>query len=157
MSLFDSIFHHRQEFTSVLVTIEVRDKHHHYRQHHHHRRRYEIIIPPNEKVIPMANVNVTAGHTVVMALSFLDQNGNPMLTPVAPDAVPVWTDTTSATGTLTESADGLTASEAALAAGTDVVTVSLSVGGKAFTASLGITVTAAPQVLTSVGITSTVS
>ena len=103
----------------------------------------------------MANVIVTVGHTVSFALVFLDQNGNPMLTTPVPDAPPVWTDTTQATGTLT--ASGNTASEVANAAGSDTVNVALSVGGVAFTASIGITVQAAAQVLTSVGITATVA
>ena len=98
------------------------------------------------------NINVSVGHNVSMALVFLDQNGNPMLTPVAPDAPPVWTDTTPATGTLTVGANGLSATELAIAAGTDVVNVALAVGGVQFAASLGITAQAAPQVLTSVQI-----
>jgi hypothetical protein len=105
----------------------------------------------------MANVNVNVGHTVSMTIVFLDQNGNPMLTPVTPDATPTWTDTTPATGTLTPSADGLSATELAVAAGTDTVTVSLAVSGVSFTASQGIVVAAAPQVLTSIAIAATVS
>ncbi len=103
----------------------------------------------------MSNIDVTVGHKVSMTLVFLDQNGNPMLTPVVPDAVPTWSDSTPATGTLSAGADGLSASELAVAAGTDVVNVSLAVGGVAFAASLGITVAEAPQVLTSVSITAT--
>jgi len=103
----------------------------------------------------MANIDVTVGHKVTMNLVFLDQNGNPMLTTVTPDAVPTWTDTTPATGTLTAGADGLSATELAIAAGTDVVNVSVTVGGVAFAASLGITSTAVPQVLTSIQINAT--
>ena len=142
--------HHHQILTWVLLIVEVRTRHHRIKV-------YEIIIPPNERVVAMANVNVTVGHTVSMTLVFLDQNGNPMLTPVVPDAVPAWTDTTPATGTLTASADGLSATEVALAAGTDTVTVSLAVGGVSFSATQGIVVAAAPQVLTSIGILATVA
>ncbi len=138
----------RQELGSVLIVVKVHT-------HRHHYRRYDFIIPPDERISNMSNIDVTVGHKVSMTLVFLDQNGNPMLTPVAPDAVPTWSDTTPATGTLSAGADGLSASELAVAAGTDVVNVSLAVGGVAFAASLGITVAEAPQVLTSVSITAT--
>ena len=105
----------------------------------------------------MSNVNVTVGHTVSFTLVFLDQNGNPMLTTPVPDAPPTWSDTTPATGTLTPAADGLTATEKAIAAGSDTVNVSLMVGGNAFSASIDLTVEAAPQVLTSVQIAATVA
>lgn len=147
---------HPQKFTSVLLIVEVHNKYHRHHRHHCFVR-HLVIIPPNERVIPMADVNVVVGHTVSIKIGFLDQNGNPMLTPVVPDAVPAWTDTTPATGTLTESADGLSASEVAVAAGSDVVNVALAVGGVAFAASQGIVVSAAPQVLTSIGLTATVN
>lgn len=103
----------------------------------------------------MANVTVTVGHTVNFSLVFLDQNGNPMLVTPTPDTPPAWTDTTPATGTLTAAASGLTASELAVAAGTDTVNVALTVGGVAFSASIDLTVQAAPQVLTSIQILAT--
>jgi hypothetical protein len=102
-------------------------------------------------------VTLAVGHTLNMALVFLDQNGNPMLTPVVPDAAPSWTDTTSATETLTVSGSGLTAVGTPVAPGTDTVSVALAVGGVSFTATLDVTVTSAPQVLTSVSIAPTVS
>jgi len=105
----------------------------------------------------MSNVTVSVGHTVSFALAFLDQHGNPMLTTPAPDAPPVWTDTTSATGTLSAAPSGLTAQEIAVAVGTDTVSVALAVGGVAFSASIDLTVQAEPQVLTSVGILATVA
>lgn len=105
----------------------------------------------------MNPVAVNVGHTVSMSIVWLDQNGNPMLTTPVPDAPPAWTDTTPSTGTLTVAPGGMTATELAIAAGTDTVDLSLSVGGEAFSASLGITVSAAAQVLTSVSIAATVS
>src|SRR5690242_19198695 len=137
-----------QELGFVLVVVHVHGS-------HHYNHRYKFLIPPNVMIIPMANIDVTVGHKVTMNLVFLDQNGNPMLTTVTPDAVPTWTDTTPATGTLTAGADGLSATELAIAAGTDVVNVSVTVGGVAFAASLGITSTAVPQVLTSIQINAT--
>ena len=105
----------------------------------------------------MSNVTLTVGHTVDFALVFLDQNGNPMFVTPVPDAAPIWSDITPATGTLTPAASGLTASELAIAAGSDTVSVSLMVGGVSFSASIDVTVTSVPQVLTSVDIAATVS
>ena len=51
---------------------------------------------------------------------------------------------------------GLTAVDTAVAPGTDLVTVSLAVGGVSFSATLGITISPAPQVLTSIAIAPTV-
>lgn len=105
----------------------------------------------------MSNVTLSVGHSVDFSILFLDQNGNPMLTTPVPDAPPVWSDITPATGTLVVSASGLSASEAAIAAGTDTVSVSLAVGGVTFTGSIDVTVEAAPQTLTSIGILATVA
>jgi hypothetical protein len=105
----------------------------------------------------MSAVNLTVGHTASFALVFLDQNDNPMLTTPTPDSPPAWTDTTPATGTLTASASGLTAQEVAVAVGTDEVDVTVIVGGVTFKASVDLNVQAAPQVLTSVGVTTTVA
>lgn len=105
----------------------------------------------------MNPVTVSIGHTVSCSLVFLDQNGNPMHTTPVPDAPPVWSDTTPATGTLTPAPDGLTASEVALAAGSDTISVALTVNGVAFSATVGVTVSPAPQVLTSVEIATTVA
>ena len=116
---------------------------------------YETILHPGKETNMSVTVNV--GHTVSFALVYLDQNGNPMLTAPTPDSPPVWSDTTPATGTLTAAASGLTASELAIAAGTDTVNVTVTVGGKTFTASVDLAVAAAPQVLTTVGISSIVN
>ena len=105
----------------------------------------------------MNPVAVTVGHIVNCSLVFLDQDGNPMVTTPTPDAPPTWSDTTPATGTLTAASNGLTASEAIIAAGSDTISVKLSVGGVAFSASVPVTASAAPQVLTSVAINTTVS
>lgn len=105
----------------------------------------------------MSTVTLTVGHKVDFALVYLDQNGNPMLTTPTPDSPPTWSDTTPATGTLTVSPSGTTASEAAIAVGNDTVSVSLAVGGVSFTALIDLIVGAAPQVLTSVQIAGTVS
>jgi hypothetical protein len=113
--------------------------HHH---HHHHSRSHH-----------MPAINVSVGHTVNFAILYLDQDGNPMLTPPTPDAAPTWSDTTPATGTLTPS--GSTASELIIAAGSDTVSVTVAVGGVTFSASQQL-VAAAAQKLTSIQIQATV-
>lgn len=100
---------------------------------------------------------LSVGHVLDMGLEFLDQRGNPMLTTPAPDAAPAWAGTTPATETLAVAASGLTCEGTSVAAGTDEVTVTLTVGGVAFSAVLDVTVTAAVQVLTSVAITTAVA
>lgn len=104
----------------------------------------------------MNPVVVSIGHNVQMSLVFLDQNGNPMRTSPAPDAPPVWTQSDPVIGALTAGSSGLTATEAALAAGVDTVSVSLTVGGVQFSASIPIDVSPAAQVLTSVQIAAAV-
>ena len=141
---------YHQRATYVLLIVAVRGR------HHHHHRFHELCLIPNRRN-NMSNITVTVGHKVDFVLAFLDQHGNPMLTTPAPDAPPVWTDTTSATGTLTASPSGLSASELAIAAGADTVSVSLMVGGVSFSASVDLTVQDEPQVLTSIGILGTVS
>ncbi len=106
----------------------------------------------------MAAVTVNVGHVVNMTMVELDQNGNPMLTPTVADSAPVWTNAPSAVGvdTLAAAPGGLTAVASALAVGTDVVTLTAIFGGVTMTATQPITIDAAPQVLTSVSIASTV-
>lgn len=99
---------------------------------------------------------LAVGHKLELAIMFLDQNGNPMLVPPVPDATPTWTNTTPATEVLTPAASGLTAEGIPTAPGSDTVTLSIVVGGVTFNATLDVTVTASPQVLTSVGIAPTV-
>jgi len=102
-------------------------------------------------------LQVNAGHSVNMTVEYLDQNGNPMLTTPTPDSPPAWTNAPSAPGidTLTASPDGssaVLATNAADANSSDTVSLSVVVGGQTFTATLGVSISAAPQVLTSVAI-----
>ncbi len=109
----------------------------------------------------MAQVPVTVGHTVTNVIRYLDQNGNPMQTTPTPDSPNVWTDSGSAASpaldTSTISTDGNTQTVVAQAAGVDQVTVTVTVGGKTFTASVEIDISPTPQVLTSIAIESTVA
>lgn len=98
------------------------------------------------------DITLSLGHILTDTITFNDQNGNSMLVTPTPDSAPVWTSSTAATETLVASADGLSAVGTPLAVGTDVVGLTLAVGGVTYTASQNVTVTAAPQVLTSVSI-----
>jgi hypothetical protein len=104
-------------------------------------------------------LKVTVGHSVSCGLLFLDQNGNPMLTTVVPDAPATWSHVQSGTSvdTLTPSGDGNSASVDALSPGTDTLSVSVVVGGLTFSATLDIEVDPAPQVVSSVQIVATVA
>lgn len=106
-------------------------------------------------------VTVNVGHTVTNTIVYLDQNGNVMLQTPVPDKAPVWTDSGSAANppldSVNVSPDGSTAVVTALSAGTDNLSVALTVGGSAFSASVAIGITPAPQVLTSIAINSVVS
>jgi hypothetical protein len=117
-----------------------------------HRKHHVELIPG--KIVMSTPVTVSVGHTVNCSLVFLDQNSNPMLVQPTPDSPPAWSDSTPATETLT--AGGLTASALAIAPGGDTISVSVSVGGVTFGATLGVTVTAAPQTLTSISIAAVV-
>lgn len=95
---------------------------------------------------------LAVGHKLEMQIAFLDQNGNPMLAVQTPDNAPTWSNSTPATETLTVAASGLTCEGMPLVPGTDTVSLTVSVGGVSFSATLDVTVTEAPQVLTSVAI-----
>ena len=101
-------------------------------------------------------ITINVGHSAALSISYLDQNGAALPAPV-PDKPPVWTNVALTTATLAVSADGQTATEAAIAPGTDTVNLSVVVGGKTFTTSLGVTVQPAPPVLTSIQINAVVS
>ena len=99
---------------------------------------------------------VNVGHKINCALQLLDQSGNPMLVTPTPDSVPTWTNGSPAVDTLVAAVDGMSAVDTAIAPGSDTIQLSGSFGGTTFTASLAVTVTPVPQVLTSVVIVPTV-
>jgi hypothetical protein len=138
---------------------------HAFHQHHHRpRHKHHPVLLVNGLGIFLSSyqeihmaTTVSVGHTINLAIAYLDTNGNPMLTAPVPDAPPAWTNTTPATETLAVAADGNTAVATAVAAGGDVITLTLASGGKSFSATLAVTVQAAPQVLGSIAITPTVN
>lgn len=101
--------------------------------------------------------DVVVGHEIVNTIVYLDQNGQPMLVTPTPDSAPVWTNLAAPTiDTMSVSADGSTDTVSAVGAGVDSLSVTVTVGGVAFTAVEQISISAAPQVLTSVAINAVV-
>jgi hypothetical protein len=113
-----------------------------------------LLLTPNQEII--MGTKLSMGHTLALAIAYLDQNGNPLLVAPIPDAPPTWSNTTAATETLAASADGLTCVGTPLAPGNDTVSLGLVVNGVSFAATLGVEVDPAPQVLTAVAIAATV-
>lgn len=102
--------------------------------------------------------DVVVGHQIVNTIVYLDQNGQPMLTTPKPDAPPTWSNLAAPTiDTMSVSADGSTDTVTAVGAGVDSLTVSVVVSGVTYTAVEQISVSAAPQVLTSVAINAVVN
>ncbi len=137
-----------------------------YHRRHHHPRVVLFIdgygheLNPHRRTCFMTSV--TAGHKITYAIAYLDENGRPMITTPTLDGPPSWSNAPSAPGidTLTPAADGSSAvlqTNAADADSTDTVSMSVVVGGKSFSASDSVTISAAPQVLSSVEIVGTVS
>ncbi len=136
----------------ALVVTTTRRRHGSYRRH----KRIHILQPG--RTVHMAD-SVSVGHQIAFSIEYVDTAGNVMLTPVTPDSPPTWTDApaTPPVDTFTVAADGSTALLMASAAGSDTVSLSVTVGGVTFSASDLITITAAPQVLGGVNIVSVVS
>lgn len=104
------------------------------------------------------STQVAIGHTIAMSIDFLDQHGNHMVNPVAVDAAPTWTNTNPSVEIVAAPADGMSALATPLTVGSDSVSVTLSVGGVKFAATLDVNVIPAEaQVLTSITIVPVVS
>ncbi len=99
--------------------------------------------------------NGPVGTPLDMSLAFFDQNGAPMNTTPTPDAAPAWASTDTTVDGVVASDDGMTAVADRATAGTATITMSLTVNGQSFTATVDDTVEAVTppeQVLTSVEI-----
>jgi hypothetical protein len=107
------------------------------------------------KVIHVTDTALTIGHAADLVIDYFDQNGNPMLTTPTTDSAN-WSNSAPSICTLTPSVDGFSAVEMAVAAGSDLVTLAVTVGGVVFTATAGFLISPEPQVLSSIGIGITV-
>jgi hypothetical protein len=146
-------YHPKREVHSVVLMVLVERKGKHRWCDTWNRQFYQL--QPNKRIHIMTDVVV--GHEIVNTIVYLDQNGQPMLVTPAPDSAPVWTNLAAPTiDTMSVSADGSTDTVTAVGAGVDSLTVTVTVGGVQFTAVEQISVSAAPQVLTSVAINSVV-
>lgn len=99
----------------------------------------------------MATTDIV-GQTLPLSLAFLDQHGQPMTVQPSVDSPPQWSNSNPAAETLSVAGDGLSATAVAIAPGVDTITVSVSVGGQSFQATLDVSVTEAGQKLTNVQI-----
>jgi len=97
-----------------------------------------------------APFNAVVGQVINLSIVAKDQSGNIIPLP-AVDSPPTWT-SNHAVDAITAAADGLTATDNCVAAGTDTVGLNVVVGGKSFAASMPLTVAVPPPVLTSVDI-----
>ena len=143
----------------------MKHRHHHvrsHRRHHGHPRVFLVISGYYYELNPYWRLEImtqlTVGHVDTLTYVIVDANGNPMIPQPALDSPAVWTDAPSAAGveTFAAAADGTSAVVTATAAGSDTVGLTVIVGGKTFTASDLITVSAAPQVASGVQIVDTV-
>ncbi len=97
----------------------------------------------------------TVGTPLAMSLAYFDQTGAPMKTTPTADAPPSWASTDPAVDGVVAADDGLTAVADRAGAGSATITVSLTVGGESFSATLDDVVTAVippEQKLTSIQI-----
>lgn len=145
-----------------LIAEWLRHRHHHLR--HHHGRPHHVvlfvngvgtILNPGQEAKLMLTESL--GHSIAFTVTVLDANGNPMLTPVAFDSPPAWTQSTPATESLVVAPDGASAQASSLAVGTDSISVSAVVGGKTFAASIAVEVDPVPQVASAIRIDGVVS
>lgn len=99
---------------------------------------FAVELSPRETIHMAFALNV--GQTIDFSIRYLDTTGVEMTTPPKADSTPSWGNLHPDIETLTASGDGLTATATGVAAGTDTIQVSLSVGGQSFTATLDGTV-----------------
>jgi len=84
------------------------------------------------------------GQLVELGIVYLDETERPMQAPALLDYTPRWTHENPAIATLTVAPDGLTAQVEAQGAGSDLVQVALSVGGRSYQSALLLNILAAP-------------
>lgn len=107
--------------------------------------------PIGEPQAMAANFPAVVGQPVKLSIVAKDQDGITIPLPTT-DSPPVWSNTAPTVDAIAAAADGLTAVDTCLSVGTDTVGLTVIVGGKTFTASMPLTVSKPPSVLTSVDI-----
>ena len=105
------------------------------------------------------STEVTVGHQVDYVIQYVDSDGNPMLQPVTPDSPPTWANAPdpSDCDTFAPAADGSSAVVQAQGAGSDTISVQVTVSGVQYSASDQVTISAAPQTLGGIELVATVS
>ena len=97
-----------------------------------------ILLRPNEESFIMSNLRLD--QTNALSIEAVDANGTAV--PSVFDSPPVWTNSNDTKATVAAAADGLTAVVTPVSLGETTVTVSASIGGASFSATLVITVVA---------------
>ena len=99
---------------------------------------------------------ISVGHTDTIMINYLDKNGNPMLVNPTLDSPPVWAITSTPQSptpdAITYDPSNTVAVMQALDPGSVNVSVTVKIGGKAFSAQDTITIDPAPQVVTSISL-----
>lgn len=111
---------------------------------------FAVELIKGDRIIMATTIKV--GQTLPMSIEFLDSNGNVVSPPPATDTAPQWSQNDSSVGTLSQSSDGMSAQEIGLAAGNDVISLDLVIGGKTFDATLDLTVEAVASQVASIRI-----
>ncbi len=112
-----------------------------------HRRRYIVALVVGNFAVELTKgdtinmaTTLNVGQTLPLSIRFLDQDGKEMSPTPTPDSPPQWAQSNSLAELLTQTADGLSATVVASAAGDDTISLDMSVGGRAFSAILQVTV-----------------
>ena len=132
-----------------------------WRRHRHHIRVILIVgnvaveIPADGVIHVATSLNV--GQTVPLSISYLDQNGQPMVPTPTPDSPAAWSQLDPTIQDLIAAQDGNTATATGLKAGSDTLQLTVIVGGQTFVATMDAVVNAVvpAQTLTSVNIVAT--
>ena len=150
---------------SIVINVNDGGRGHHLhrrRPHRHHIRVWLAVGDVAVQMIPNGVIHMAftldAGKIENLAIELLDQNGKTMLVNPIPDSPPQWAQTNPAAETLTQAADGMTASVTGNdAGGDDVIQLTVMVNGISFVATVDAKINprVPVQTLTSVGIIAT--
>lgn len=96
--------------------------------------------------------SINVGQTLPMSIEFIDTNGNTVSPAPTMDGPPKWSQNDSSVDLLTQTSGGLTAATQGTKAGSDVITLDLTIGGANFSATLDLIVAAAVSNIASIRI-----